>query len=128
MTIKAHGHHILAVEVAIELPETCPHCHVLFGHGEENLVIWTLDPTGCAADVIDGKVCEPSYVYDGDGANGDFVVAYSCRECEEFLYRKHQRTWVLEAMDHELASQLKTLLYDNNVLDENIRKKVFGDV
>jgi len=125
MPIKTHVRHIIAVEVAIELPETCPHCHTLFGHGTENLVEWTLDSVGSAADVIDGKICQPSHVED-DESDENFVIAYSCKECKTTIYGRHQRTWILDAMPLALAAKLGTLLYDSNVVDESIRKKVFG--
>lgn len=128
MTIKAPIRHLVVVETNVELPNVCPHCGELLNFGGRITKLY-LGVDGAVVEVNEGKLSDESYGVNVDreiGEGHSDVVAYACTKCRELLVGWHRRTWVLDGMDPALASQLKTLLYDSNVLDEDIRKKVFG--
>lgn len=128
MPIKTYVRHLIAVQVPIELPDICPHCGELLNYGGE-ITKLCLGIDGIAFAVDSGELSEEGHGVNIDepgAVNDKDVVAFACTKCRELLAGTHRRTWILEAMSHELASQFKTLLYDDNVLDEFIKKKVFG--
>jgi hypothetical protein len=121
--------HSIFVEVPMELPTSCPHCHAWFEDiDESNLLIYRsvrvqgrtslVMGTGALAEVLDGY----------DEVNGDHgkIVGFGCRRCKKPILSPHSRTWTLKDMLPSTAAQLRTLLYDSNVRDPFIRQKVFG--
>lgn len=132
---RVHVQHAVFVEAHEELPTSCPHCHAWFEDEDTNNLVELrmamvkgntslVAGTGEVRKVLDGYD-DTSDEDDVEGGPGK-VVGYQCRRCREPVIWTHTRTWILEAMDNSLAAQLRTLLYDSNVLVEWIRKKVFG--
>jgi hypothetical protein len=125
-----HVQHAIFIEVPVELPTSCPHCHAWFEDEDENNLV------ELRLQMVQGRTClvigtdqlkEVPNGYDEADADGPGVlVGFGCASCKEPVIWTHTRTWILEDMELNLASQFKTLLYDNNVLDDFIKKKVFG--
>lgn len=127
---------IIAVERAVTLPDCCPRCGVEFGPGSKNVKLWSLKPVfhqvrltkvfacGKEEDVFETIGTPQSTTQEGDW---DRIPAiFKCANCHLTLEKYHRRTWILAAMDHNLASKLQTLLYDDNVLDPVVNEKVWG--
>jgi hypothetical protein len=121
--------HSILVEVPMELPTGCPHCHTwLENEDENNLLVYRsvmvqgktslVMGSGTLAEVLDGY----DEVSDDHGA----IVGFGCNYCKKPIIHPHSRTWTLKDMLSDRAAQLQTLLYDSNVRDPFIRQKVFG--
>lgn len=123
-----HVWHSIFVEVHEDLPTSCPHCHAWFeDEDERNLVVHRVCRTEGKTSLISGTDnWEDNHFEQDDTEDPGLVIGFSCRRCKTPVIWPHARSWILEAMSSKLASQLRTLLYDSNVLVERIRKKVFG--
>jgi len=127
---------LIAVERKVVLPDHCPRCKAEFGPGSKNVKLWSLKPIfhqvrltkviacGKETDVFETMAAPQQPVQDGDWDR--LPAIFKCANCHLTLAKYHRRTWILEALDEQLAAQLRTLLYDSNVLDPDIKKKVWG--
>lgn len=115
--------HTLEIKVEAEIPDTCPSCGCDFRNpnAANLLVIHSVDQYSNTR-ITDNNI---GMLYSELPCGLGREYGYRCANCEYVLAPSHNRTYILAEMD-DLAKQLKTLLYDENVLDEVIRKKVFG--
>jgi hypothetical protein len=124
-----HVQHAVFVEVPVDLPTSCPHCHAWLEDlsEERNLLILKLVVVqGRTSLVYDTSTLQE--LLDGyDDTDGDErVVGFSCNRCKEPIISTHFRSWSLEGMMLTEAARLRTLLYDSNVRNPLIQSKVFG--
>jgi hypothetical protein len=122
--------HAVFVEVSEELPVSCPHCHAWFEDEDaNNLLEVRMQVVNGATRLVLGTG-ELNEVLDGYDDNLDDgvgkLIGFICNRCKEPVIWTHTRTWTLEVMHSELAAQLKTLLYDINVKNPIIKRKVFS--
>lgn len=127
---------IIAIERAVTLPNCCPKCRTPFDLGTNNIKLWSLRPVfhqvrltkvkveGKDMDVFETTGTAPLPVQAGDWDR--LPAIFKCGNCHHTLAKYHRRTWILEALDEKLAAQLRTLLYDSDVSDPEIKKKVWG--
>lgn len=127
---------VIAVEREVTLPNACPRCKADFSPGSFNVKLWSLKPVfdqlrltkvmanGKETDVFEIKPTPQRSSHDGDWDR--LPCIFKCASCGCTLAKYIRRTWILEALDKKLAAQLRTLLYDNNVLDPVIKEKVWG--
>jgi len=127
---------VLAIERAVTLPDCCPKCRTPFNVGTKNVKLWSLKPVfhqvrltkvkaeGKTLDVFETTGTAQLPVQEGDWDR--LPAIFKCANCHHTLAKYHRRTYILEALDDKLAAQLRTLLYDANVLDPVIKKKVWG--
>jgi|SRR6478609_3071027 len=129
---------LIAVRRTVMLPDHCPKCKIEFGPGSKNVKLWSLRPIfhqvrltkvmACGKEEDVFETTGSAQLPVGDGDWDRLPAIFKCANCHTTLARYHRSTWVLEAMDNELAAQLRTLLYDSNVLDPEVKKKVWGMV
>jgi hypothetical protein len=127
---------LIAVKHKVVLPDHCPKCKVTFEPGSKNVKLWSLKPifhqvrltkvTACgkSTDVFESISNPQQPVQEGDWDR--LPAIFKCANCHHTLAKYHRRTWDFAEMDKELAGQLRTLLYDSNVLDQDILSKVWN--
>lgn len=127
---------VVAIDREVMLPDHCPRCEADFGPGSMNVKLWSLKPVfdqlrlttviacGKEEHVFETRHTPQKSVQDGDWDR--LPAIFKCANCGLTLAKYHRRTWILEALDERLAAQLRTLLYDSNVKDPTILKKVWG--
>jgi len=127
---------VIAVERAVTLPDCCPKCRTPFDLGTKNVKLWSLKPVfhqvrltkvkveGKDEDVFETTGTAQLPVQEGDWDR--LPAIFKCANCHHTLAKYHRRTYRLAQMDNALAGQLRTLLYDSNVLDEEICRKVWN--
>lgn len=135
MSHKVFVRDIVAITRHVELPDRCPKCKVEFGKGSLNVKLWSLKPQfeqirltsviacGKETDVFETKpVGQPQNHGDWDR----LPAIFKCANCHHTLASYHRRTYDLQDMTPALATHLQGLLYDANVKDPDIKKKVWG--
>lgn len=127
---------LVAIERKVVLPDHCPRCKASFEPGSKNVKLWALRPMFHQVrltKVITNGVKEDVFETTGTTQVSKqelewerLPAIFKCDSCGHTLAKYHHRTWILEALDREMAGKLRTLLYDSNVLDQEIKKKVWN--
>jgi hypothetical protein len=122
--------HAVFVDVPVELPTSCPHCHAWFEDEDDNNLLvlrLALVQGRTSISLGDGNLKEVLDGYDEtDRGDDSKIVGFACNRCKEPVVWTHFRTWDLNDMQPMDAARFRTLLYDSDVKDPFIKEKVFG--
>lgn len=121
----------VTIERTIDLPDSCPECNANFVGKGSKLIAWSRDERAFSAFIVrDDNQLGNGVEFDKYLRSGDLShsTGYACQECDHVLFDSHERLYELEEMGKTMAFKLRGLLYDANVLDEDIKKKVFDEL
>lgn len=126
--MKLDIRHFVTIEATVDLPDECPSCKAPFVGDGSRLLTWQREELAYKSRISHDKE-RGGVELEAMERAGDLIhpTGFSCDNCEGFILDSHESMYVLEEMDPLMAFKLRGLLFDENVLDPEIKKKVFTE-
>ncbi len=134
MTHKVFVDDTIQIRRELEVPERCPGCRRHYNLGDTVMKAVTLRPKEetlhLSTVLAEGTRYEVASIKDSitmPARSTRLVLEMRCLACGYLHAVAHSRMYKLAEMDRLTAFKLRGLLYDNNAVDPQIRRKCFEE-